>query len=285
VGPSKPDQVCSKDVQHYQWTHFSYNTTLEHEQVSALLANIQLIVIGNHHLLYGKDALLLRPHDIQRCIGDSHADRLTTALMNLYCGGIEGTQDSFSRQVPPDSLDCSNLTIHFRRYLECDRDQIVDALEHLFDPTRFTMFTLNCGHHPASSRHRSVAEYSSMVSSIMDVLDQHPSISRHNFVWIESTPMPFCNAYRAVIVHRDWRTFHRLSMFNHVANRIALAHNYSVIPAFQSLLPFVDGSTCDPWHFPWRAMLGVIYPLIRHIKVMKDLHAHTDVTVPVSTYH
>jgi hypothetical protein len=64
-------------------------------------------------------------------------------------------------------------------------------------------------------------------------------------------------------------------MFNHVANRIALAHNYSVIPAFQSLLPFVDGSTCDPWHFPKQAMLGVIYPLIHHIKVMKNLHNQT----------
>ena len=59
MGPSKPNQVCSKDVQHYQWTYLSYNTTLEHEQVSAVLANIQLIVIGNHHLLYGKDALPL----------------------------------------------------------------------------------------------------------------------------------------------------------------------------------------------------------------------------------
>ena len=217
----------------------------------------------------------LRPHDVHPFIGDSHADRLTTALIHLYCGGIQGTQGSFSHQVSTDSLDCSNLTIYFRRYLMCNMDLIVDALEHLLDPTRFTMFTLNCGHHPASSRHRSVVEYSSMVSSIMDVLDQHPSINKRNFVWIESTPMPFCNARRAVIKHRDWRTIHRLSMFNHVANRIALAHNYSVIPAFQSLLPFVDGSTCDPWHFPRQAMLGVIYPLAHHIKVMKDLHNQT----------
>ena len=55
MGPPNPAKGCSEDVQHYQWTHFAYNSTLEHEQVSTVLANIQLIVIGNHHLMYDTD--------------------------------------------------------------------------------------------------------------------------------------------------------------------------------------------------------------------------------------
>ena len=194
--------------------------------------------------------------------------------MRLFCNGIDSSANEYSLDVSKYTMKCSNLTIIFKRYMECEIGLINEVIKNSFIhyKDRFIMFTMNCGHHPASGNHRTLLEYSRMVNNLMNLLnDSTLYINKNNFAWIESTPIPFCNSERAVIVHKDWRTFHRLLMFNQEANQIVQSYNYTMIPTFSSLLPFVDGATCDPWHFPSHAMLGVIYHLIHRIKMNKEL--------------
>jgi hypothetical protein len=89
--------------------------------------------------------------------------------------------------------------------------------------------------------------------------------SPENFVWVESNPQPLRNDHY-VQETKDWRTEHRLSMFNDFSNTLFRHHNYTVIDTFSSLLPLYE-SGCDSAHY---TASGMLYPIFQ--QVLSFLH-------------
>ena len=66
-------------------------------------------------------------------------------------------------------------------------------------------------------------------------------------MYVSSNPQPIRNDIY-VDEANDWRTEHRILMYNRIANRLFLRLNVPIIKTFDILLPFVE-SLCDNAHY------------------------------------
>lgn len=80
-----------------------------------------------------------------------------------------------------------------------------------------------------------------------------------------------------LIEYRDWRTYHRLLLFDNIVKEILKSIKYvRVVPAFQSTLALVD-KFCDCGHYPGGARLPQLFGLLDQIKFqLQDVHLHRD---------
>lgn len=143
-----------------------------------------------------------------------------------------------------------------------------------------TYFITNCGQHPAAHWHFTYLEYKDLVletanilkiseflecSACVDIVCLWRCLNIFSFIclklvnkwvfivvgkipiqhfsWLETNPFPLTD-YVNVAQANDWRTIHRLSLFNDVANKIMSENKFHIIKTFNALLPFIDYSIC-----------------------------------------
>lgn len=153
--------------------------------------------------------------------GDSHLQRLSMRL-NEYLGKVVNV-------FTDDSSLCKTLP-------QRNADKIAN-----------TWLFANCGHHPAAYNHYSIARYIETIVNFVRMLRQE-NYSDKNFVWIESNPLPIRQDH-FVIDMKDWRSLHRVKLFNIIAEDILRASGFSnILRTFQMQLPFAH-EACDVAHY------------------------------------
>jgi hypothetical protein len=121
------------------------------------------------------------------------------------------------------------------------------------------LILLNCGHHPASGTHYTYLSYQELVSrAIQDIISK--GYSAENFFWIESNVNPLRDD-NWVKDYRDWRTVHRIHLFNRIATKIVKDSGFEVIKTFEWTLPLSD-KLCDVGHY---TASGALFPLFHSI--------------------
>ena len=223
---------CAENVNNYEWK-LTGSTDLQ---------QVALTSTQGSAILSGKKILM---------IGDSHARTLSAQLISWACntGLPDVRHQSTSYTVPMTASLCAGYHISFYHELFC-------GLKSLPPLGKYDLVIANCGHHPASARHTTLEEYRGMVTTLADeaILKGYDN---HTFAWLESVPQPLRND-NWFIDYKDWRTYHRLDLFNQFSNDIMTrltyqqkdkSHNgFTVISAFQNMLPFSD-KLCDNAHY------------------------------------
>ncbi len=117
----------------------------------------------------------------------------------------------------------------------------------------------NCGHHPASATHYTYVTYQELVSrAFKDIISK--GYSTQNFFWIESNVNPLRDD-SWVKGYRDWRTVHRIHLFNRIAANIVIGSGFEVIKTFDWTLPLSD-KLCDVGHY---TASGALFPLFHSV--------------------
>jgi hypothetical protein len=110
-----------------------------------------------------------------------------------------------------------------------------------------TWLFANCGHHPAAHNHFPINKYVETIVNFVRLL-RDEQYSDKNFVWIESNPLPIRQDHY-VIENKDWRTLHRIKMFNIIAEDILRSSGFTnIVRTFQESLPFAH-EACDIAHY------------------------------------
>lgn len=178
-------------------------------------------------------------------VGDSHSRRLVLTVLTLFCDAKNVVDWPWNDGTNPfkmsnDSAFCPGFQVYmFDNINLCMFQSDFLASLHI---TNSTFMSLNCGHHAASHHHFTHDQYRYVVERSTNMVKKrglHPS----QFAWLESTAFPLVD-YLGVATHQDWRTQHRLSMFNDIANEIALRKKMNIIKTFDVVLPFIEYSTC-----------------------------------------
>ncbi len=121
---------------------------------------------------------------------------------------------------------------------------------------------LNCGHHPAGSEQTPLNIYLEMVQNHINhhIANPENGYNSSTFVWMESVPQPV-RQDKWVIEAKDWRTLHRLQVYNDYSNELFKQHNYTVISQFNALLPLYEAG-CDFAHY---TAIGALYPVFQQV--------------------
>ena len=115
-------------------------------------------------------------------------------------------------------------------------------------------------------------------------MDRRDVIGDRKLFWVESVAIPLHQDYN-VIEYKDWRTYHRLLLFDSIAkNRLQIFKtiaNVHVVPSFQSTLALFD-KLCDCGHYPASARLPQLLGLLDQMKIAIHLEKdHYRAPVPV----
>jgi hypothetical protein len=172
-------------------------------------------------------------------IGDSHTRVLGNAILAYACNIIIDNKLKFPMyDAPPKNASCEGLIFRYHEQSFCENLRE--------DMKEYDLLIVNCGHHPASGDHHTAALYYEEIHRLAHYAKDHHYES-YKFFWMESTPQ-IIRKDGFVIGSKDWRTFHRLKLFNFLGNQAFHEQGYHIIQAFDSLLPLVD-KQCDAAHF------------------------------------
>jgi hypothetical protein len=247
-----PDLYCpcfvSTDL--YEWVPFSPSEASNDCSLVESFTKRE----ARSNLLKGKKIMI---------IGDSHARVLSNSFLGWACGikvgGVRmGTlhkiaENIFAYSIPPNGPSCPGFEIIFIENRLCEWPPLKEQLG------ASDLVIFNCGHHPASHLHWPSEKYAATVENVFytEILGNY---STEKVVWIESVPLPLRqdNDY---LQSFDWRTLHRIHLFNHISSQIFVRHNYTVISAFEPVLPFVE-NMCDNAHYIFPEILLPIYEQI-----------------------
>lgn len=144
---------------------------------------------------------------------------------------------------------------------------------------------MNCGHHPAATAEYSYRKYDKLVEDFFNEMDRKEMVGKRKLFWVESVAIPL-HQDSNVIEYKDWRTYHRLLLFDSIAkNRLRIfkpISNVHVVPSFQSTLALFD-KLCDCGHYPASARLPQLLGLLDQIKISLNLVVdHYRAPAPVS---
>eukprot|EP01034_Spumella_vulgaris_P027075 gene27075-33745_t len=186
--------------------------------------------------------------------GDSHMRTFGTKLLEFACNITsepfkKGTYTDY--HIKEDQPMCAGLHISYSANYWCDPQKFN------WQPWKTEEFIVyNCGHHLASAEHTPFDVLTEKLANIV-THSKEPSHGHNtdNFIWLESNPQPIRND-KFVVSSKDWRTEQRLHLYNQYSNNFFVKHNYSVIYAWNALMPLYD-SGCDMAHFTAR---GALYP-------------------------
>jgi len=101
---------------------------------------------------------------------------------------------------------------------------------------------MNCGHHAASHNHYGFQHYKKTVSNMLRGIEEDDLVNKKRYYWVESVAIPL-HEDENVVKYKDWRTYHRLHLFNSLAEDVIRAtKNLSIasVPAFQSSMAIFD---------------------------------------------
>jgi hypothetical protein len=100
---------------------------------------------------------------------------------------------------------------------------------------------LNCGHHAAAHSHYGFQLYQKTVSRMINAIETDRLLNNKKYFWIESVAIPL-HQDDGVIKFKDWRTYHRLHLYNALAEEVIRKSNLSIaiIPAYQSTMSLFD---------------------------------------------
>ena len=176
---------------------------------------------------------------------------------------------------------CSGLTMAYLPLTNCE-DTIPDQID------GFNFAVLNCGHHPASKLHYSYHKYNDAVSNLLNRLYEkklkNEAGKRHwpMMLWLDMTAQPL-RQDKYVILKQDWRTYHRLILFQAIAvkeikgtsanSKYPNEVKMEVIPAFASTLTMFD-KMCDNAHYPNDAKIPQVQQLLHKISSYEQHLTH-----------
>jgi hypothetical protein len=159
------------------------------------------------------------------------------------------------------SRACTDATFAYLDVHECH----VDAAK-LFPKFDYVIF--NCGHHPASSMHYTFSQFESAVTDLItfsksEIFDHKATTE---FFWVENTAQPL-RADHFIFDFKDWRTYHRLFVFDSIAKSVFKKMNFEVkvVPAFHSTLALFD-KMCDCAHYPASSKTPQLLSLLDALK-------------------
>ena len=131
----------------------------------------------------------------------------------------------------------------------------------------------NCGHHPASRFHYTYEKYRSAVYNLVHEASVQQAIQngKTKFFWLENTAQPLRQDHW-VFDKKDWRTLHRLYMFDKIAKQeLGNAHfPYRLIHAFHSTFALFD-KMCDCAHYVSDAKMPQLLDFIDQIRRASDI--------------
>lgn len=136
---------------------------------------------------------------------------------------------------------------------------------------KYDYVIMNCGHHPAAASHYSFTKFEAQVRKLVQSAKDDQEVARINanqtkFFWLESTAQPL-RADSFVHHYRDWRTYHRLYVFDIIAKSAIkdVGLTARVIPAFSSTLSLFD-KMCDCAHYPTYPKMPQLLSLLDYMK-------------------
>ena len=160
---------------------------------------------------------------------------------------------------------CQGLYVDYLGNYMCEPTSLEKA--HGYD---FVIF--NCGHHPASRFHYKYEKYRNAVYNMIHEIPVQLAIKngKTKFFWLENTAQPLRQDHW-VFDKKDWRTLHRLYMFDKIAKQEMGKANfpYRLIHAFHSTLALFD-KMCDCAHYIPDAKMPQLLALIDQIRRAMD---------------
>ena len=114
-------------------------------------------------------------------------------------------------------------------------------------------------HYTFVKYNKTIGEYFYGIKTALDLGRISPSAKLY---WLENVAQPI-HSDKYVHEFKDWRTYHRLLLFNHlVVDAIAnQSIPIQVIPAFYSTLALFD-KMCDCSHYPSDAKMPLVVALV-----------------------
>ena len=258
---------CVDDADHYDWKlpecADPQQVVLNGVQISDILRGQRIMVIG-----------------------DSHARTLSVNLIKWACDAKfpDMRHQSTTHKVPANATRCAGLHLSFMHEAYC-------GIYSLPPLNTFDLVIANCGHHPAAAEHATLEEYTGMVTRLAEAAISR-GYKKATFAWLESVPQPIRND-RWFIDYKDWRTYHRLDIFNQFAHQIMtritntteesekkgidqqdkdqniLHGGFTVIPAFNNMLPFSE-KLCDNGHYTCPQLYIPVYQSLVRLLTTKN---------------
>ena len=194
-------------------------------------------------------------------IGDSHTRTLMTHFMRWACGVNFPVVKHINTQIsiPDTASRCAGLHASYVVEYFCATRTLPALKAHDF-------VMVNCGHHPAAGLGRyPLKDYKEIVRNLLDTAVSK-GFNNSNFAWLESVPQPlrYDEWFRG---YRDWRSYHRLNVYNYEANKLVTKANFSIVHAFSALMPFID-KLCDNAHYAVpEALMPQYQRILQRIKV------------------
>lgn len=157
----------------------------------------------------------------------------------------------------PFHTGCNGLRVSYLANMLCENSSAAFA-------EGYDYIIINCGHHPAAAEHFTYADYTSKVKEFIGNFKQ---IQKTRLFWLENTAPPIRQDHW-VIEKKDWRTYHRLVLFNTIAMHEARGLNASltVLPAFRSTLALFD-KMCDCAHYSISAKLPQMFAFLNSMRL------------------
>jgi hypothetical protein len=160
---------------------------------------------------------------------------------------------------------CEQSTVGYLGSMYCAPD-MVNHFE------GYDYIIINCGHHPASQDHYSYDKYDSTVNKLFDTFIKKNVTNFAKLIWLENTAPPLRQDHW-VIEKEDWRTYHRLILFDSLAKKAMKNRtdrlDIGLIPAFYSTLALFD-KMCDCAHYPSSAKVPQLLGLIDAVRFINE---------------
>lgn len=237
---SSSDKLCGMAVDLYKWQP-SCGDAIDRDHAAVILSGKAIAIVG-----------------------DSNMRVLTNSLLDWACyrGGVSRMRETHENTFNSSAPHCSGLKIVYYNDAFCgvvpDRDN---------DGHPYDLVLINCGQHPAAESRYPLLKYdellhklyAKMKEAIAAANDKRNDKSQKytQFVWVESFPAPLSAAYW-VAHHGDWRTVHRLYMFNNLATAIFSKLGSPIIRVFDNCLPLIE-TLCDSAHYTAPEALAPVY--------------------------
>jgi hypothetical protein len=106
---------------------------------------------------------------------------------------------------------------------------------------QFDYVIMNCGHHPAATSHFSYDQFRVQVGNSFMQFSQYNVFKTARVFWLENTAQPL-RQDDYVFFYKDWRTYHRLMLFDAIAKSVIdrLHIPVTTLPAWHSTLAMFD---------------------------------------------
>lgn len=245
----KFDQTCPDHMELYEWKGsmnpmgaiISRDNTLYKELSSSEPSRLAALKTPLLPFINKTTAAKILSHKFIHFYGDSHMCNLVELMIEWVCGT---RFDGFLFDASHGAKGiCEHFLLHIGRADKCE----TYAQSFIGAPKGNEYVINNCGHHPAGFNHWPPEKYATAINTLLEPMAKL-GWTKKNYIWMESTA-PMLRADKQVKQKKDWRTFHRIQLFNSIAHFHLKKYNFtSIIPTFYSTLAVSD-KLCDNNHY------------------------------------